>query len=554
MAYFDPRKATVLIVDASPVGVGALLTQDGKVNAYASRALSDVEKRYSQTEREGLAIVWAIEHFHLYLYGHKFTLVTDHQPLEYIFNNPKSKPPARIQRWRLRLQTYDFDVKYKSGKSNAADYMSRHPNINEANRTDHYDVAEEFVNIQYVIKAVKSGSWENSYDNKTLDTFSRLKNELTIVNTDKGEILMHDNRIVIPHKLTDRVITLAHEGHQGIVRTKQLLREKVYFPGIDKRVEDTCKACIPCLAATPKKTFEPLAMSDLPDAPRTYISMDFCGPFPSGHFLMVIMDEYSRYPVVETLTTISAKAVIPLLDKVFSTFGIPNIVKTDNGSPWQGKEFRDFATYMGFTHRKITPLWPQNNAECERFMRSIGKSIRAAHTQHKNWKQEMFTFLRNYRATKHATTDVSPAKLLFGRNIKTKLPTITPNYQDNEIRETDKRKKDKMKNYADTRRNAEPSDLKIGDTVLVRQDKQNKLSTPYNSNPYKIVERNGTMLTAKRDDGHMITRNSSFYKQVKIPPTIVNSEKEQEQKEPSTQLRTSGRMNKAPAYLKDYVK
>ncbi|CAC5375123.1 unnamed protein product [Mytilus coruscus] len=84
MAYFDPRKATVLIVDASPVGVGALLTQDGKVNAYASRALSDVEKRYSQTEREGLAIVWAIEHFHLYLYGHKFTLVTDHQPLEYI--------------------------------------------------------------------------------------------------------------------------------------------------------------------------------------------------------------------------------------------------------------------------------------------------------------------------------------------------------------------------------------------------------------------------------------------------------------------------------------
>ncbi|CAC5374989.1 unnamed protein product [Mytilus coruscus] len=142
MAYFDPRKATVLIVDASPVGVGALLTQDGKVNAYASRALSDVEKRYSQTEREGLAIVWAIEHFHLYLYGHKFTLVTDHQPLEYIFNNPKSKPPARIQRWRLRLQTYDFDVKYKSGKSNAADYMSRHPNINEANRTDHYDVAE----------------------------------------------------------------------------------------------------------------------------------------------------------------------------------------------------------------------------------------------------------------------------------------------------------------------------------------------------------------------------------------------------------------------------
>ena len=96
MAYFDPNKETQLIVDASPVGLGALLTQNGKVIAYASRALSDVEKRYSQTERE--AIVWSCEHFHLYLFGHTFKLISDHKPLEVIFNNPKSRPPARIER------------------------------------------------------------------------------------------------------------------------------------------------------------------------------------------------------------------------------------------------------------------------------------------------------------------------------------------------------------------------------------------------------------------------------------------------------------------------
>ncbi|CAC5367707.1 unnamed protein product [Mytilus coruscus] len=90
---------------------------------------------------------------------------------------------------------------------------------------------------------------------------------------------------------------------------------------------------------------------------------------------------------------------------------------------------------------------------------------------------EMFKFLRNCRATKHATTEVSQAKVLFGRNIKTKLPTITSNYQDKEIRETDQRKEDKMKDYVDTRRNDEPSNLQIGDTVLVKQDKQNELST-----------------------------------------------------------------------------
>ena len=102
MAYFDPKEQTetVLSVDASPVGLGSVMMQNGKVIAYASRALSGVEKkpRYSQTEREALSINCAIEHFRLYLYGHYFTLISDHQALEIIFNNPKSKPPARILR------------------------------------------------------------------------------------------------------------------------------------------------------------------------------------------------------------------------------------------------------------------------------------------------------------------------------------------------------------------------------------------------------------------------------------------------------------------------
>jgi hypothetical protein len=120
-----------------------------------------------------------------------------------------------------------------------------------------------------------------------------------------------------------RVIDLAHEGHQGIVRTKRLLREKVYFPGIDKPVEKTCKSCIPCLASTPKSTFEPLQMSELPSNVWEKLSIVFCEPFPSGYHLMVIIDEYSRYPVVDTLTRLTAKSVIPLLDKTFSIFGIP---------------------------------------------------------------------------------------------------------------------------------------------------------------------------------------------------------------------------------------
>ena len=449
MAYFDPKEQTetVLFVDASPVGLGSVLIQNDRVVTYASRALTDVEKRYSQTEREGLSIVWACEHFHLYLFGHYFTLISDHQPLEIIFNNPKSKPPARILRWQLRLQNYNFKVVYKSGKSNISDCLSRHPNKHQliSDNSKQQDIAECYLNylsdgnvpksmtleeislstskdseLQTVVKCVKSGIWNKSYENKTVDTFSRMKNELTVVTVQHGEILLHDNRLVIPKDLQSRVIALAHQSHLGIVKTKQLLREKVYFPGIDKQVENVCQGCIPCLASTPKKTFEPLQMSNLPDAPWTEISMDFCGPFPNGCYLMVVMDEYSRFPIVEIIHSLSAKTVIPHLDKIFSLFGCPVTLKTDNGPPMNSEQFKKFAKYVGFEHRKITPLWPKANSECERFMKTICKAIRAAHVEQNNWKQEMYNFLRNYRATPHATLKKAPAEILFSRNIKSK--------------------------------------------------------------------------------------------------------------------------------------
>ena len=118
MKYFNPSLKTELIVDASPVGLGAILTQvtaDGGTNivAYASRSLTDCESRYSQSEREALAVVWGIEHFHLYLYGSSFQVTTDHKPLEPIFTNPTCKATARVERLQLRLQPYKTKVVYK---------------------------------------------------------------------------------------------------------------------------------------------------------------------------------------------------------------------------------------------------------------------------------------------------------------------------------------------------------------------------------------------------------------------------------------------------------
>ena len=150
MAYFDMQKDTFVTVDASPVGLSAILSQrtpgqdDDKVISYASRALTAVETRSSQTEKEALAVVWGIEHFHLYLYGKEFTLITDHKPLEVIYGNILAKVSAHIERWILRLRLYTFKVVNKPGANNPADYLSRHP-IQSSRKQQH--LTEEYVNF-----------------------------------------------------------------------------------------------------------------------------------------------------------------------------------------------------------------------------------------------------------------------------------------------------------------------------------------------------------------------------------------------------------------------
>ena len=118
--YYDPKKTTEIIVDASPVGLGAIVVQDTKeervVISYTSRALTPVEQRYLQTEGEALAVVFGCERYHLYVMGSRFTVVTDHKPLVSIYNNPQSNPPAWIERGTLRLQRYDMTVVYRPGK------------------------------------------------------------------------------------------------------------------------------------------------------------------------------------------------------------------------------------------------------------------------------------------------------------------------------------------------------------------------------------------------------------------------------------------------------
>ena len=160
-SYFDINKEMELCVDASPFWLSAILMQKSgnseypNIIAYGSRSLSPIEQRYSQTKREALAIVWGVEHFHQYVYGSQFTIITDHKPLEVIYGNANSKPSARIERWVLRLQPYKFSVRYRNGKDNPADYMSRHPSVNTSGDQESYtELYIQFITKHSIPKAM----------------------------------------------------------------------------------------------------------------------------------------------------------------------------------------------------------------------------------------------------------------------------------------------------------------------------------------------------------------------------------------------------------------
>ena len=381
IAYYNPEAPTKITVDASPVGLGAILSQtqpdgESKVVAYASRSLNPVERRYSQTEREALACAWSLQHYHYYIADRDVEIVTDHKPLTSMLSN-KSTPPPRIQRWLMRMQAYRYTVTYQPGCNNAADTLSRNPlSPTEEDRPEYInmirvDETEEYINmitnhaapkgitleeitkatqndpvLAQVIESITSNSW-----NRNLKPYHQLRHSLS---THKG-ILLKDHNIVVPASLRNTILQLAHKQHLGIVKTKSLLREKVWWPGISADIDKFISSCHACQIITPtKKSVTPLQISEMPKQPWQTIGIDIKGPVPSGENLLVLLDYHSRYPIVHTLNRSSTSAeIIKKLEKTFSLFGYPQRIICDNGKQFISTEFKQFLSIHNIEHHPV---------------------------------------------------------------------------------------------------------------------------------------------------------------------------------------------------------
>ena len=212
--------------------------------------------------------------------------------------------------------------------------------------------------------------------------------------------------------------------------------------------------------------------------------------------------------------------MIPALDNIFSAFGIPREVTTDNGPPFNGDKLAEFAKYLGFKHRKVTPAHPQANGQAESFMKNLAKVVRNAAVQRCPIQQELNRFLRAYRDTPHSTTGVAPAALMFGRTTSSRLPKLDEVKQSKEelalkAERCDASNKAKAKASADKRRGARRIKFKVGDMVVEKQKRTDKYKTNYAMAPLVVVNVKGSMVTVKsRTTGRERNRNRWHFKKV----------------------------------------
>lgn len=544
LGFYNTHDRTAVISDASPTGLGAMLVQTDdlgrdRVISFASKSLTATEKRYCQTEKEALGLVWAVEKFQFYLLGRKFDLVTDCKALLYLFT-PLSRPCSRIERWVLRLQCFNYSIVHIRGDQNIADALSRLSHT----VAEPFDSAEELMvrHIAAVDAKSVAVSWEDLVresrdDAEIMNIFECLKQSTTeslpvayrVISSelcDVGGVLLRGDRVVIPTALRQQVLSIAHDGHPGVRMMKSFLRTAVWWPKLDADTERFVKNCRGCVLVSAPDVPEPMIRSSLPSGPWEDIAIDFLGPLPNGQHLLVIVDCYSRFLEICEMTCIDSTETIGRLRGVFGRFGIPSLIKADNGPQFSSEEFRSFCRDSGIQLVNTIPYWPQMNGQVERQNRSILKRLRIAQELGKDWRKELHDYLLVYHATNHATTGEAPSKLMFGRRIKSKLPRVPVSYDDEAVRDFDNLQKEKGKEYTDKKRRAAYSEVEEGDKVFVKRMKKNhKLEADYSPEEYQVVKKSGSdVIVRSRVSGKEFRRNVTHLKKIPLEQDEAQTE------------------------------
>ena len=525
LRFFDPLKPVTIQTDSSSTGLGSCLLQDGQPIAYASRALLDTEKRYAQIEKELLAIVFACEKFHMYIYGRKTHVQSDHKPLEAIFQKPINATTPRLQRMLMKLLKYDLDVRYTPGvELKVADALSRaylpvsdndvdneltsdvtvmiHTLLNDFpasnRRLEQLRVeTERDSDLSKLKQCITEGFPTNSSLSAELKQFKKITSE--IYNMD-GLLFVH-GKLIVPASVRPDMLSIVHEGHLGMEKCKAVARQSLFWPGMSKDIEHKVASCLTCNKYCNEQTKEPLIPHSVPQRPWQKVGADIFS-FARRDYLLVV-DYYSKFPEVAFLEDKTAFSVIRQLKVIFARHGIPEEVIADN-MPFASKQINQFATEWDFKITTSSPTYAQSNGQSERHIQTVKKLLKKAAEE----GSDPLLALLQFRNAPISGLDVSPAQLLFSRKLRTKLPMTSQSLKPAVVNRFNQlvNRQAHQKRYYDASGTRTLPTLQPGDVVRVMNDGEWQMGKVVSKHTaprsYTVQTEHGSLL--RRNRRHLI--------------------------------------------------
>uniref|UniRef100_A0A5S6QAX4 RNA-directed DNA polymerase n=1 Tax=Trichuris muris TaxID=70415 RepID=A0A5S6QAX4_TRIMR len=565
---FDTASSTILTCDASPYGLGAVLSQiqNGKevTIAFASRTLTRSERNYAQIDREALALIWGVRKFHHFLYGRQFTLVTDHKPLLGLFSPSKSTPDIispKMLRWSTILNAYSYKMVHKPGTQiGNADALSRLScNASHEEKPEPREIffieelpspaltAAEIAKLTQrdpQLSSVLNWVWKGwpSRSEQGFEAYFAKRNELTV----HKSCLLWGNRVVVPKQGQQRVLDELHLSHPGIVRMKALARSYVWWPNIDSDIERFVAKCSTCQTQQQAPSKTPVHPWEIPRNPWSRLHVDFAGPFQGEQFLIVV-DAYSKWLEVKRMTSATATNTIKVLRELFATHGLPDSIVSDNGSQFKSDEFQTFCKNNLIRSILISPYHPSSNGQAERMVQTTKRALNKM--VHGSWNKRLARFLLTSHISPSSATGVSPAELLMGRKLKTCLDRMHPDYV------TEKQLKQDIQT-ADCKRKRifQPNDpVYIRSYDSASQWIPATVTKPTGPVSYETVTQEGK--TVKRHTDQILKRiTDTPEKEAALESVPSTQSKEDPIDVPESNITSRPkRMVSRPKYLKDYV-
>ena len=452
---YDQSKPLILATDSSSYALGAVILQPGENETilhpieYASRKLSSAEVNYSMIEKEALGVIWGVKRFHRYTYGRQFDIHTDHRALEFIFAPGKNLPVmtvSRIARWALFLQNYNYTIRYEQVPQ--ADVLSRlvseekntEPEHGENENDDDPCFCDQTPTCLFLGNAVK---WKTSAQEIAKETVkdpvlsqvmakirqgrsssgkhkdSALKPYLQRMSQGQLTVnlgcVMWGHRVCIPEKLWARVVEHIHSSHPGIEHSKRIARGYVWFPGIDKKLEERCRQFQCCVEAsnmpaytvqpwpTPKESWERVH-SDL----YQWDGQDF----------ILIVDAYSNWVEITKMKSTTSSAIIATLSEQFKRWGLPIKFVTDNGPQYVSAETRSWLEELDIIPKNSPPYNQRSNGLAECYVGKVKAAMKKG-VQLEDW------ILMHNNTPLHSDGS-TPAERFIGRKLRTPLTNINP--------------------------------------------------------------------------------------------------------------------------------